>query len=277
MNSMGTPLVGRRTDAEIAANKNRASADGEKRTASRPATINDNKVMAKKTIDWMKKVLGAMLAQFDGFTLKLPSYQALFGLTAGQVTGARNDYLWASYAVTIAAQFEQEAKNRFEWRDNLLNGPVTQAAAQVPSVGSEFVQPQPAPVPDGILTRWRALAEQIRNHPAYTKAIGEDLGIEAPEAPAQATKPRIRTCKEDGGKVILNVLMDGHDAVTLFCRRGNETQPTPVGVFTRAKIEDVRPVLVPGQPELREYSAEYRDNDQPVGQVSDVCTMTKQP
>lgn len=225
----------------------------------------------------MKKKLESMIEQFNQFTLKLPSYQTLFGLTAGQVTGARNDYLWASHANIIAAQFEQESKNRFDWRDHLIYGPVTGQTAQVPSIGTEFAPPAPPVVADGAVPRWRALVEQIKSHPAYTKAIGQDLGIEATVAPAQATKPVIRTCKEDGGKVQINVLMDHHDAVVLLCRRGEEPQPTPVGTYSRSRIEDVRPNLVPGVPELREYSAQYRDKDQPVGQISDVCIMTKQP
>lgn len=225
----------------------------------------------------MKKQLESMLEQFNQFTLKLPSYQILFNLTAGQVTGARNDYLWANHASIIAAQFEQEAKSRFEWRDTLLFGPVTGETSQVPGIGTEFAPPAPPVVPDGAIPRWRALVEQIKKHPAYTKTIGQDLGIEATTAPAQATKPVIRNCKEDGGKVLINVLMDSHDAVLLLCRRGEEEQPTPVGTYTRSRIEDVRPNLVPGQPEVREYSAQYRDKDQPVGQLSDVCILTKQP
>lgn len=233
--------------------------------------------MAKKTIDWMKKVQDAMISQFDQFTLKLPSYQTTFGLTPEQVTAARTDFLWAEFSARLAAQFEAEAKNRFDWRDSLLDGPVTLGAQQVPSIGTEFTPPQPPPVADGILPRWRKLVEQIKGHLAYTKAIGEDLGVEATAAPAQATKPRIRTCTESGGKVVLNIIKDGRDALALFCRRGNETQPSLVGVFTRSRIEDVRPVLVPGQPEVREYTAQYRDRDQPVGETSDACRLTKQP
>lgn len=233
--------------------------------------------MAKKTVDWMKKTQDTMLQQFDQFTLKVPSYATLFGLTAGQTTGSRNDYLWGNYSVTCTAQFEQELKNRYNWRDHLLEGPLTASAQQVPSIGTEFAPPAPAAVADGILPRWRQLVEQIKGHPAYTKAIGEDLGIEATDAPAQLTKPRIRTCKEDGGKVLINVLKDGHDSVALFCQRGEEPQPLLVGIYTLSRIEDVRPPLIPGTPELRQYTAQYRDRDQAVGQISDVCIMTKQP
>jgi hypothetical protein len=233
--------------------------------------------MAKKNIDWMKKNLDAALPQFDQFTTKLPGYASLFGLTLAQTTASRNDYLWANYSNLCTAQYEQELKNRFGWKDSLLNGRISPAAAQVPGLGGEFPPPAAAPVPDGILRRWRQLVDYLKKHPAYTKAIGIDLGIEAPAAPAQATKARIRNTKQDGGKVIINVLKDGHDALALFCKRGQEEQPSLVGIFTRARIEDVRPPLVPGTPEQREYTVQYRDNDQPVGETSDVCILTKQP
>ncbi len=233
--------------------------------------------MAKKTIDWMKKALDGKIQQFDQFTLKLGSYKTLFGLTDAQVTEARNDYLWANYSVICAAQFEQELKNRFEWRDGLLDGPVTAVAAQVPSIGTEFNPPQPPAVPDGILPRWRALVEQLKGHKQYTKAIGADLGIEAPAAPAQRTKPLIRLNTQPGGAVKLNVVKDGHDAVAIYTRRNGETQMTLLGVFTRSRITDARENVIAGQPELRQYEAQYQDGDVAVGERSDRCSASTQP
>jgi hypothetical protein len=159
----------------------------------------------------------------------------------------------------------------------LLDGPITPAAAPVPSIGTEFSPPGVPAVPDGALPRWRKLVEYLKAHPAYTKAIGDDLGIEAPAAPAQSTKPTVKCATEPNGKVFLNVLKDGHDAFTVFSKRGSETQPSLLGVYTRSRIEDARPPLVPGQPELREYTIQYRDADQPVGEMSDPCRVTVQP
>lgn len=225
----------------------------------------------------MKKQLDAMVSQFDQFTLKLPSYQTQFGISAAQCTAIRNDCLWAAYAVMCVNQFDAELKNRVMWRDELLNGPLAPTAAPVPGIGSEFMPPAPAPVLDGILSRYRKLVEQIKNHVSYTIPIGLDLGIEATAAPAQATKPRFRSGVESGGKLQFNLLMDGHDSVAVKCQRGTEPEPTLLGIFTRSRFEDDRPNLVPGQPELRKYTAEYRDRDKPVGQPSDVFCMTKQP
>ncbi len=233
--------------------------------------------MAKKTVDWMKKQLDAMVQQFDQFTLKLPGYAATFGLTTAQTTASRNDYLWTAYAVLCVAQYEAQLRNRVSWRDYLLDGPITAAAAPVPGTGADPGPPEVPAVADGALPRWRKLVEFLKAHPAFTKAIGDDLGIEAPAAPAQTMKPTIKCATEPNGKVFLNVLKDGHDAFTVFCKRGAEAQPSLLGVYTRSRIEDGRPPLVTGQPELREYTIQYRDADQPVGEMSDPCRVTVQP
>ena len=233
--------------------------------------------MAKKNVDWMKKQLEAMVQQFDQFTLKLPSYNTTFGFTVAQSTAARNDYLWTAFAVLCVTQYEAELRNRVTWRDHLIDGPITPAAAPVPSIGTEFSPPAVPAVADGALPRWRKLVEQIKAHPNYTKAIGDDLGIEATAAPVQAMKPTIKCATEPNGKVFLNVLKDGHDALSVYSKRGAETQPSLLGVYTRSRIEDARPPLVTGQPELREYTIQYRDADQPVGEMSDPCRVTVQP
>jgi hypothetical protein len=218
----------------------------------------------------MKAVEVEMLDQFDQFTLKLPGYAAKYGLTGPQTTAARNDYLWLRYAITCTAQFEQEWRNRTSWKNHLKNGPETATAATVPGVGSEFVPPNVPAVADGVLPRWRKLVNHLKNNPAYETADGLDLGIEAVGTPTQSMKPTARLRPEGGHVVRISVLKDGHDAVIVSCRRGNEAQPTRLGVFSRAEIVDDRPNLVPNQPECREFTFQYVDDDAPVGEVSDV-------
>ena len=228
-----------------------------------------------KSVSWLKTSESEMLDQCDQFTLKIAAggYPVKYGLTVPQLTALRNDYLWLRYACTCTTQFEQEFRNRVMWRNHLKNGPKTAAAAQVPGVGSEFTAPVAAPVPDGALVRWRELVNYIKNHPAYEKADGLDLGVEAVEAPAQSTQPTAKLRSENGHVVRINVRKDGHDSVAVWCRRGSETQATKLGVFSRATITDDRPNLVAGQPECREYTFQYVDDDAPVGEVSDVIRV----
>ena len=212
-------------------------------------------IIMKKSVSWIQGTESAMLDQFDQFTIKIAGggYAAKYGLSPAQLTATRNDCLWLRYAITCTQQFEQEWRRRVMWKDQLKTGPSTSIAAQVPGVGSEFVAPAVAPVPNGVLTRWRDLVGYIKNHMNYEKADGVDLGIEAVNQPAQTMKPTARLRAENGHVVRIKAFKDGHDSVVVWCRRGNETQPVRLGVYRLSDITDDRPNLAPGVPEQREY------------------------
>ena len=72
----------------------------------------------KKSVSWMKSTEDEMLNQFNVFTMKLPGYATKYGLSAGQTTAIRNDYLWLAYAITCTRQFQQEAQNRAMWKNH---------------------------------------------------------------------------------------------------------------------------------------------------------------
>ena len=141
--------------------------------------------MASKKVDWMKTSFTGKLDQFDQFTTKLGAYTVTFGLTSGEIAASRNDYLWARYAQMQVDQFDAELTSRVSYRDALFNGPASATASSVPNLGTEFAPPFVAPVPDGVLSRWRKLVERIKAHPNYTPAIGADLGIVPMAAPSQ--------------------------------------------------------------------------------------------
>jgi hypothetical protein len=237
------------------------------------ASPQDRNKRMKKSVGWMEMSENNMLDQFDQFTLKLPGYGVKYGLSVPQTTAMRNDYLWLRHACTCTSQFEQELSTRVQWRNDLKNGPESSPAAQVPSIGSEFVAPIVPPVLNGVLPRWRALATYIKSHLNYEKADGLDLGIEPVVQPTQNMKPTAKLRVENGHVVRLNVFKDGHDSTIVWCRRGAEVVPTKLGVFRKAKILDDRPNLVAGQPEQRDYTLQYVDNDEPVGEVSDVLRV----
>ena len=214
-----------------------------------------------------------MLNQFNVFTMKLLAYAAKYGLSAAQTTAIRNDYLWLAYAITCTRQFQQEARNRAMWKNHLKDGPQSAAAATVPSVGSEFSAPAVPAVSDGVLARWRALVAYLKNHTAYDVADGIDLGIEATETPAQSMKPTATFTVENGHVVRLNVFKDGHQATIVWCQRAGDAQPVRLGVFTRSTVLDDRPNVSPTNPEWREYTLQYQDDDAPVGELSDVLRV----
>ena len=227
----------------------------------------------KKNVSWLKSTEDELLNQFNVFTVKLPVYTSKYGLSAAQITAIRNDYLWLSYAITCTRQFQQEARNRAMWKNHLKDGPTSAAVATVPGIGSEFSAPAVPAVPDGILARWRALVASLKNHTSYDVADGVDLGIEATEAPAQSMKPTATLSVENGHAVRLNIFKDGHQATIVWCRRAGDAQPVRFGVFTRSAVLDDRPNVSPTNPEWREYTLQYQDDDAPVGELSDVLRV----
>ena len=92
---------------------------------------------------WLAPNEALLLPQLNNLTLKLPGsgYPAKYGLTVAQTTAARNDYLWLAYSITIANQFQDEAKNRVQWKNKLMQGPQEPEASSVPGIGSEFAPP----------------------------------------------------------------------------------------------------------------------------------------
>ena len=231
--------------------------------------------MAKKKVDWMKQQELARLAQQNTYTLKLPMYAATFGLTVPQTTAARNDYLWSKYAYDFAKFLETEWGSAIMWKNQLNSGEpgVTQP---LPSMGSEVQPPAGLPVMDDILGRWRTQVDFLKGHPAYTVAIGLDLGIEATEEPVQQMKPTFKLTAAPGGVVALKVKKDGHDAVAVFCQRGANPIPEKLGTYTKAGITDGRANLVAGTPEKRTYTVRYVDGDVEVGELSDACSISTQ-
>lgn len=256
---------------------------GERRGAAGTEGKNSNtkgtNVMSKRSVDWMKQAIVDLLDQWSHFTVKLPTYAGTFGLAAGEVTANDDDYAWAQWAQDVVAEFDAEAKGRVSFRNKFLEGPTEVTAQAVPTFNLDVEYPAPggAPPLDGALGRWRVLVDRIKSHPAYTATIGEDLGIAAPEPPPQLMKPSIRCEQQTGGPVSLRIKRDGHDSIMVYCRRGAEAAATLLGTYTSSRIEDTRANLVAGQPELREYTAQYRDKDVLVGDVSDVCRLATKP
>lgn len=131
--------------------------------------------------------------------------------------------------------------------------------------------------------RLQVLVRRVKGHPLYTPAIGEQLGIVAPQAAAPAgrgsaaamdLRPRLRGVVGGEGSVTLKFAKQGYTGVALYCRRAGETEFTLLTKQFRSPLVDHRPNLVAGMPEMREYMAQFLRGDTPVGQMSDVLVLT---
>lgn len=87
---------------------------------------------------------------------------------------------------------------------------------------------------------------------------------------AQAPRLRISLAPHT---VVIKYQKMGHEALRLYgCRTGEDAFQL-LGTYTLNRIEDERPNLVPGQPEIRQYYALYVDKDHTKGTQSGTVSV----
>jgi len=134
-------------------------------------------------------------------------------------------------------------------------------------------------VPAGAVNRVFALVQVIKASPAYTEAIGLEMGIVGEEDTTELLIPTFRLVLENGTacQCVRNIFEKGdNDAVYLEGRRGTDPWGF-LAIDTESPYLDDRPLLVPGQPEVREYRMRMYDDAQPTGDWSPVQKITVSP
>ena len=126
------------------------------------------------------------------------------------------------------------------------------------------------------ITEIRRAAKNLKSRPSYTEAMGDELGINGPEAPQIDTvniKPVLKGSTV-GETAIGGFQLNGTDGMQFRSRRGSETEFTFLANDTHLPYHDTRPKLDPNKPEKREYIGWYILDDEIIGQPSDVLTIT---
>jgi hypothetical protein len=225
------------------------------------------------------------------FADKLGSYQTLLGLTAPQVTSGVADALYLKYAIgQWLTDVRTFAESTTQAIDVLSYGTSSGdyllpafSAPSLPPANPAATPPVPATVPvkAGALTRLFDLVQIIKRSPGYEDSVGLDLGIIGSEATSTATHPTFTLKTEGIGAggchcVKIRIKRYGHYAVALYSRRGTGTWEL-LGIAAKAVYEDERPLLTPGQPEIREYRAIFWDAGAENGSFSDPSAITVSP
>ncbi len=151
----------------------------------------------------------------------------------------------------------------------------------VPSGQTLPVLPEdfPAPVPPGIVPRFRALVKRVKACPGYTVAIGEILGIERPhsqpaaEMSGDGPTPVLRGKALDTGGAEIKSTKGDAEAVDLYSKRDTDADYVFLMRVLHFPYIDNRPLLVSGKPEKREYRAKFIRQNQPYGNMSASITV----
>ncbi len=119
----------------------------------------------------IKKSDTAFGAQLLTFAANIGNYT--LGLTAAQITAQNNDAQYFNYTLLCQGIMQAAAQQWTAWKNLLRAG----NAASTPPAAVTLPAAVP-PVAPGIKARFRALIQQVKNHPSYNDAMGQALGIE---------------------------------------------------------------------------------------------------
>ncbi|MCX6899787.1 MAG: hypothetical protein NT105_13950 [Verrucomicrobia bacterium] len=227
---------------------------------------------------------GEQIVWLTNFRNKLPQYATRLGLDPARVaeviaTCGFVIYVLENWLVAVRT-FGPTATSAVNL---LLNGDGT-ATMVLPGFTAPPLPPGVAPVTTGALTRIFDLVAAMKVSPAYTEAVGTDLGIVAHSGGVAAVaadthKPDIQL-EVVGGKVCqavrIHFVKHGHTGVWIESKRGGGKWEF-VAVDTAAPYLDERPLLVAHQPEVREYRVCFWDKGQPNSEWTDIVTVTVGP
>lgn len=225
--------------------------------------------------DYVKTNEGDLVIQLNDHAVGVTTHGTTVGLSAPEITQATTDAATASHGVNGQSLYTSKAQEFTEYKNILLYAPINTLLPGTPAppvVGAPGLGALPA-----IVARFRQRAERIKAHPAYTTAIGEDCRIVAPADPPPPTpKPVLVGDAETAYAVRIAFTMQSHDQIEIWRKRGAEADFTLLTVDTNSPFVDTDGPLVPNTPESRQYRARYVDNDLPVGDWSDVISVTAQ-
>ena len=125
------------------------------------------------------------------------------------------------------------------------------------------------------IDEFRRIAKKIKASTGYTEAIGDDLriiGSEVVMPPLEEMKPTLKA-EVSGGEVEIKWDKQGMEAIAAYSKRGSEVSFSFFDKDVESPLKDDRPKLDPSLPEERSYYAYYLDDNENVGQQSDIVTV----
>lgn len=215
---------------------------------------------------------------FNNFVTRFPTVAVILGFSAAEQETILTEAAWVVYGCRMSADASSLSLAWTDWRDRLLDEPAAPEAGPTPNASAPAAPAGLPPAP-GVLSRFRAYVRRIKAAPNYTTSIGENLRVVAPSSPVDdaTVKPDLTAEPLANFKAKVRLPKRGFPGLIVQARREGEPDWTELGVKTSAVFIDERPTAQPNKPEVVSYRAIYSRNDQPVGQWSDVVTVTKQP
>jgi hypothetical protein len=222
----------------------------------------------------IEKTDAAFNAQLKNFANKIPTYQTILGATAAEVASSKADSLAMDYTITNQVTTQTFASTYTAFKQLLRKG--GDASLGPPPVMPAFAVAPPMPLPN-IEQRFRNLIQRLSHSSGYTKAIGEDLGIEAPDTAASkialdAGKPVFTIELSSGGHPNLRWTKGKYDGVEIWKDSG--TGFVKLDRDMRPDYIDKSDLPAPGTAAVWRYKMIYLKDDEQIGNWSDPVSVT---
>jgi hypothetical protein len=231
-----------------------------------------------KRQDYYPSRIGDQVNWLDNFSVKLPIHGPTLGVEPADVTASVNDAKFGNYVLgTWLSAVRNFSPSTTDAVDDVLTG-AGGGAIVLPTFTAPALPAGVTATPPGVLTRIFALITKMKLSAAYTEAIGTDLGIVGSQETEKAT-PKFLIAPEQGDGcqcVKLTFYKYGHMGVYIESRRGTGAWEF-LAIDTESPYDDERPLLVAGQPEVREYRMRFWDKGTPNGDWTDVQKVTVSP
>jgi len=222
---------------------------------------------------WYPKRYSARIPLHANFSLNAQATGLTYNLVAAQQASIARDATNVANIVNYKEALAAHSLAVTEWADVILESPIgtpfppSPTAPLLPTfaIGSEAA----------IRPRTLLYAGIIRAAPLFTVQVGDNYGIiSAPEGPPGT--PELDAEPLGGSLVRLDVDKAGYDSVAIDSRYVGEPW-VEIGVCETAEFLDGRAPLVAGQPEVREFRAQGRQNNVRVGPISMIVTTVTIP
>ncbi|MEQ1752012.1 MAG: hypothetical protein ABL974_21505 [Prosthecobacter sp.] len=149
----------------------------------------------------------------------------------------------------------------------------------LPELGAASLPPGVVPRPAGALKRIFKLVLRLKINRDFLQTQGSQFAVltlpDSAEYPAPTFKIWVKP-GPDHQYVIIRFSKHGRTGVYIESRRaGGDWEQTRIHMAS--VFEDKRPLLIPGQPELRDYRLRYFENGLPTGDWTAVATVMVGP
>jgi len=228
-------------------------------------------IKMKKTY-FIPRAMAKKLLWITNFNTKVIFHASTLGILAPALLILLNDTNAFTFIMALKTSVKKYAMTISSFLFSLANGPLGTAVAPYPMLGAATTLP-PA-VAYGIFARCAIMAKQIKAN-GCSDEIALDLGIVGSDiansfALSQPVLKLLILAGIINGKYTRGQLSGIH----LECMRGTETVFTFLLTANKASFKDERPNLIAGQAETRHYRAWFILNDEVVGVVSSIVTIS---